>query len=303
MIVLSERKEKSGRPSPTHTPGRVAAGECHGTFGELIQGVLPNDRHFLVTLPIDVKTVVEYEATDTESVQVNVRHKSKSIAAITKYLQMHDLPAGGYLRFRSTFSAGKGLASSSADMVAALRAVARYFDLAVTPQLIETILRDIEPTDGVMYDGVVSYFHREVRLDEKIGATPRLTIVSADRGGECDTIQFNRRKPAFSVKAKGEYADMLVSIKRAIRDDDPESLGRLTTRSCELSQGFNPHPHYALMNQLCVETDALGLVATHSGTCIGLLYDQDDPQEADKTGHALIGLASRHIECNKYWSV
>jgi uncharacterized protein involved in propanediol utilization len=303
MIVLSERKEKSGSPSLAEQPGRVAAGECHGTFGELIQGVLPNDRHFLVTLPIDIKAVVEYKATDMDMVQANLRHKSKSIAAVTKYLRMHDLPAGGYLRFRSSFTAGKGLASSSADMVAALRAVARYFDLAVSPQAIETILRDIEPTDGVMYDGVVSYFHREVRLDEKIGATPRLTIVSADRGGECDTIQFNRRKPAFSAKTRSEYADMLVSVKSAIRDNDLHSLGRLTTRSCELSQGFNPHPHYALMNQLCVETDALGLVATHSGTCIGLLYDLNDPQEFDKTGHALISLASRHIECNKYWSI
>ena len=299
MIVFSEIEEK---PINSVLPNN-SVGECNGTFGELIQGVLTNDKHFLVTLPINIKSVVEYETTETGKVDSNLQYKSKSIQAVRNYLQLHGLPPGGFLRFKSTFSAGKGFASSSADMVAAIRAVSKCFNRTASPELIELILRDIEPTDGVMYGGIVSYYHREVRLEEKIAETPRLVIVSADRGGEYNTIEFNKKKHDVSLATKFEYKEMLASIKLAIRDGDLGSLGRLSSRSCELSQAFNPNPYYTLMSRLCVETDALGLVATHSGTCLGLLYNLGDSDQVNKTEHALKHLISSNVDCNKYLSI
>jgi len=278
-------------------------GECHGTFGELIQGVLPSGRHFLVTLPINVKSVVEYMATETRTVEANFHNKSKSVSAVKKYLQMHGLHPGGSLRFRLTFPAGKGLSSSSADMVASIRATANYFKLDASPEIIESILREIEPTDGVMYDGVVSYYHREARLEEKIGRAPRLVIISADRGGECNTIEFNKNKQSVSLEMKFEYEAMLAAIKHAILNNDLTLLGRLSTRSSELSQLSNPNPHFALMNQLRADTDALGIAATHSGTCLGLLYSIDDPEHLAKASLALNHLTSRDIDCNKFLSI
>lgn len=299
MLALQEIDEKSNKSSSSS----ASIGECNGTFGELMQGVLPNDRHFLVTLPINVKSIVEYRAIDSERVESNLENKNKSIRAVEKYLQLFGFPGGGMLRFTNTFSAGKGLASSSADMVAAIRATASYFRESASPELIESILRDIEPTDGVMYNGTVSYFHREVRLDENISETPRLAIVSADRGGECSTIEFNKVKKEFSTNIKFEYQEMLSDIKLAIRKNDMRDIGRITTRSCELSQLNNPHAHYSLMQRLAKETDSLGLVATHSGTCVGLLYEADDPEQYQKSGHALSALLAHNIECNKYFSV
>lgn len=280
-----------------------STGECNGTFGELIQGVLPNDRHFLVTLPIDLKSTVLFKSKESDGVTSNLSNKNKSIRAVERYLQLFGFPTGGELTFISTFSAGKGLASSSADMVAAIRAAANYFQENATPTLIESILREIEPTDGVMYDGTVSFYHREVRLDENISATPRLAIVSADRGGECSTIEFNRKKPDIPLKTKYHYQSMLSSIKQAIRQHDMVEIGRMTTQSCALSQLNNPHPHYELMQRLSADTDALGLVATHSGTCLGLLYDIDDPEQSQKSSRALKTLISRDIECHQYFSV
>ncbi len=299
MLALQETEGKSNSASSPY----VSTGECNGTFGELIQGILPNDRHFLVTLPIDLKSIVLFKSTENTNVVSNLPNKNKSIRAVERYLQLFGFPSGGELTFVSTFSAGKGLASSSADMVAAIRAAANYFHEQATPTLIESILRDIEPTDGVMYDGTVSFYHREVRLDENISATPRLAIVSADRGGECSTIEFNKRKRDVSLKTKYQYEAMLSSIKQAIRQNDMLEIGRMTTQSCEFSQLNNPHPHYDLMQRLSADTGALGLVATHSGTCLGLLYDRDDPEQSQKSSRALSTLISRDIECHHYFSV
>ncbi|KGB92166.1 MULTISPECIES: GHMP kinase [Burkholderia] len=278
-------------------------GECHGTFGELMQGVLPDNRHFLVTLPVNLKSVVEFEITGSDHVAVDVRFKTKACRAVQDYLRLHDLPPGGMLHFKSMFAVGKGLASSSADMVAAVRAAAYAYGRTPAPETIESILRFIEPTDGVMYDGIVSFFHREVKLDERLGKTPPLVIVSADRGGECDTIEFNRKRRDPSAEVCDEYSRMLARMKTAVRDLDLPQLGEIATRSCELSQSFNPHPHIGILRTLRNETNALGLVATHSGTCVGLLYDANAAETGASAAHAQARLHAHRIESIQYTTV
>ncbi|WGS51661.1 GHMP kinase [Paraburkholderia sp. D15] len=303
MVVLFEHDELDAAPRLQNTAPPASTGQCHGTFGELMQGVLPDDRHILVTLPVNLKSVIEFSAAHGERVAATVSRKTKACRAVEDYLRIADLPPGGLLNFRSTFPVGKGLASSSADMVAAIRAAARYHGHTPAPETIESVLRHIEPTDGVMYDGVVSFFHREVKLDEQLGATPALAIVSADRGGECDTVEFNRRKRDMPDAVRHEYRDMLAGMKEALRATDLRTLGAIATRSCDLSQAFNPHPHIGLMRELRAETDALGLVATHSGTCIGLLYDAADHERVAKTAHVQAALHAQRIESSQYTTV
>ncbi|WP_322047732.1 GHMP kinase [Paraburkholderia sp. J67] len=279
-------------------------GECPGTFGELLQGVLPDNRHFLVTLPIAARSVVEFEPAPTDRITASIGHKTKSCRAVQDFLRIFGMPPGGVLHFMSGLPVGKGLASSSSDMVAAIRAAAKHYRLEAAPEIIELILRFIEPTDGVMYDGIVSFFHREVMLDEKIGPAPRFTIVSADRGGECNTLQFNRIRRETPPVVQQEYAELLERLKTAVRAHDMRSIGVIATRSCELSQTANPHPHLGVMQKLCADLGALGLVATHSGTCLGLLLDANtkraEREAAQQASIALDRLAWHGIETRQF---
>src|SRR4029079_11819053 len=96
------------------------------------------------------------------------------------------------LELESNIPIGKGLASSSADLVATARAIDDCFKLGMSEEILKMFLRQIEPTDGVMYPGVVSFYHRQVQLREFLGQLPGLTIVSIDEGGEVDTVEFNK---------------------------------------------------------------------------------------------------------------
>jgi L-threonine kinase len=71
-------------------------------------------------------------------------------------LRRHGLPGGGTLILQSRLPEGKGHASSSADLVATVRATDAT---GVTPtrRQIESMLATIEPSDGVMYSGVVEH--------------------------------------------------------------------------------------------------------------------------------------------------
>src|SRR5437868_6769958 len=132
-------------------------GSCNGTFGELVQGII-GERPFLITLPIPgLRSEAIFIPDPTVSEIKVVDSMAKAMKAGRLLFQQFGLKGGGLLDIRSNIPIGKGIASSSADIVAALKAIADSFSLPLTNEMISTIAAKIEPTDGVMYDEVVAY--------------------------------------------------------------------------------------------------------------------------------------------------
>ncbi|MEK8145380.1 hypothetical protein NKH18_40240 [Streptomyces sp. M10(2022)] len=184
--MLSGRVRRPGRPSVRRTARRGTTGvsTAFGTFGELLQGVLPGpDGDFLVTLPIARWTVATFR-TEPESTTVRVvpDHKRKAARLVSMITEELPLPMGGFLTLDSALPEGKGLASSSADLVATARAAGNALGIPMPPRRIESYLSRIEPTDGVLYDSIVAYDHRRVRLRQALGSLPPMTVVGIDEG-------------------------------------------------------------------------------------------------------------------------
>ncbi|MGI5341225.1 kinase [Streptomyces sp. CA-181903] len=260
-------------------------GAANGTFGELLQGMLPDARHFLVTFPLDLWSTATFRLTDGDTVTVSPAGKSKSRLLATRMLRAHGHSGGGVLRLDGGPPEGKGLASSSADLVATARAVADALDVPLDEEATETFLRDIEPSDGVMYAGIVSYYHREVRLKERLGTLPPLTIVAHDTGGMVDTVRYNHAARAPGHRARREYATLLGTLSDAVRGGDLAAVGRVATRSAELHLGQDPDLRFTRMRAVCREVGGLGLVIAHSGTYLGILLGEhrdDDPERIER---------------------
>jgi L-threonine kinase len=257
-------------------------GVAHGTFGELLQGVLPDgDRDFLVTFPISHTSVARFQADPTRTdVVVRPPHKTKSRLLAECILRTHGRP-GGALTITSTLPEGKGLASSSADLVATARAVGEAMGVRLAERDIETFLRDIEPTDGVMYQGIVAFYHREVRLREHLGHLPPLTVVGHDCGGMVDTVTFNRSKKPRSDGDKQEYQHLLDQLAAAVRSGDLSTVGAVATRSAEMNSTLTPRRHFGDLLRICRDVEGLGLVLAHSGTNLGILLPGDVDEHTD----------------------
>lgn len=261
--------------SPRWQPG---VGIANGTFGELLQGALQNDDdHFLVTLPIQKFSTACFTP-DAAATRITVTpaHKSKSLKLVQKLLNHYGVSIGGHLTIESELPEGKGLASSSADLVATVRALEATLGHSIPTELLLTILRTIEPTDGVMYHEFVTFFHRRVELGCRLGFPSRLKVVAIDAGGQVDTIEYNKYNYQFTDEECAEYAALLESIESAIRSNDLADLGRITTRSAVLNQKRNPNRHLDRVIAISQETEALGVVVAHSGPCLGLLFP-DEP--------------------------
>src|SRR5205807_211609 len=233
MVIYRYKDDQCFLPT-----GQVGTGMAFGTFGELLQGRLWEEREdFLVTLPISRYSYAIFVADPTcQDVTVFPPEKQKSKMLACLLLERSTLPHGGRLILQSELPVGKGLASSSADLVATARAISSCFHLSIPSSLLATLMCRIEPSDGVMYPGAVSFYHRQGRLREFLGMVPPLTIVGLDAGGEVAALQFNTVPKVFTHTEELEYQDLLEVLSDAIRQQDVHLIGQVATRSAVLNQ-------------------------------------------------------------------
>lgn len=266
----------------------VAVSSAFGTFGELLQGALPDGGpDFLVTLPIArwATATFSYDSA-REGVEVFPASKTKAHRVAEAVLARHS-GGGGSLRLSGSLLEGRGLASSSADLVATARAVASALGTDMPPRRIEDLLRRIEPTDGVMYPGVVAFEHRNVALLARLGVLPPMTIVGIDEGGTVDTVAFNAIPKNFSAQERHEYARLLDEARTALRAGDAAAIGRVATRSAHLNQRLCRKRTLNAMTALSAEIGGVGVVAAHSGSAIGLLLPHDVPGFRSRLAEAI----------------
>ncbi|MGG0813253.1 kinase [Paenibacillus alvei] len=269
----------------------TGSGKACGTFGELLQGVSVDGNDFLVTMPINrfsTATFTSYDQCSDIMVYPSSKHKSKQLADLI--LSHYRLPPGGMLEIESNIPVGKGLASSSADLVATIRAVSDCFQLRLDERQTEYFLRKIEPTDGVMYSGIVSFFHRHVQLHRFLGESPLLTVLGIDEGGELDTVEFNNKPKPFSNMECREYDDMLCRMTEAIRAKDVRTIGEISTRSAIMNQKLCEKKRLDDVLAICRQVDALGVIVAHSGTFIGILFTESDKRHFQQLHAARLSL-------------
>lgn len=250
-----------------------ATARAPGTCGELVQGRLRDGTDFLVTLPIDMWSEVRLRLDPDGGVNVTPPWKVKTQKAVRLALDALGCRGiGAQVEVISELPEGKGMASSTADIVAACRAAAQAAGGALDAAAISAIARQIEPSDGVMYYGVVAYAHRRCELIAALGSLPLCDVLVIDLDGEVDTVAYNHR-------AKDYSGDELDAIERAygwVRDGlargNRAAIGRGATLSARINQRLLPKPPLEAAIRLATRHGAAGVCVAHSGTVIGLLF-------------------------------
>ncbi|MET7639990.1 kinase [Streptomyces sp. NPDC005438] len=280
----------------TTRTGLVGTGTAFGTFGELLQGTLPGgDGDFLVTLPVARWSMATFrQDPDAQGIAVRPAHKRKALRLARLIAAEEHRPVRGTLTVSSVIPEGKGLASSSADLVATARAVAKALGTPMPPRRIERLLGRIEPTDGVLYPGIVAFHHRAVRLRAVLGSLPPMTVVGIDEGGSVDTVAFNRVPRSFSTAEGHAYAHLLDRLSHAVSRHDLAEVGRVATRSALMNQSRRHKPSLEPLMEICREVGGLGVVVGHSGTMLGVLLDSRDPSCTRRATEAASACATLH---------
>lgn len=253
-----------------------------GSCGELIQGMM-GEVNFLVTCPVNCYSLVSINKNNSGDISINIPGKIKLLSAVKETIKMFNLDneSGYEIILESDLPIGKGMASSTADMTAAIIATGILNNKYLSENEIAKILLKIEPSDGIFYQGIVAFDHIHGSYYEKVGDAFPAKFLIYDYGGEVDTIKFNSdpdlKKKNIEKIPVIEKAYFM--IKESFLNNDIEKLGKAITLSSLENQKILYKENLEDIIRLALSFDAYGVNIAHSGTLIGILNDNKTQTE------------------------
>jgi len=267
-------------------PGR---GFCRGHHGELLQGVAWSPRRSevvpaLVTIPLPrhgASAVFRPHRTHRGVHADGTRGKSVRAAEIV-LRTCDDLglprPPGGTLQLRSDLPRGCGMGSSTADVVATIRAVCDCCGLPLDDLHVSAIAVQAETaSDPLAFDTTPVLFaqrHAEVlrRWDRPL---PPVRLVGCRLPGQpVDTLGVS--PPAYTSDEHAEFARLTSAMETAVRTGNTRILGGVATDSALINQRYLPKPDLPRVLEICERTGGVGVQVAHSGTVCSVMYDPAD---------------------------
>ena len=146
----------------------------------------------------------------------------------------------------------------------------------------------VEPTDGVMFPGIAMFDHRQGKIVDLLGTPPPMEVIVIDRGGQVDTLEFNRvDREEHWQSAADATTEALALVREGIRRCDPELVGRGATISAQAGRPDDAAPWVERASDLAAEIGAVGVNVAHSGTVVGILLDARKRQSKPALRRAL----------------
>jgi len=267
---------------------REGTGQCCGSFGELLQGVLPNGHKFLVNCRIRNRSTIRlrltepYYAPEKEAMIARTHERfPKTYKALRNLLADLGRRDDCLFELESDIPIGKGLSSSTADMVAGIRALTEALAVKFKGDYIGRVISEIEPNDGLHFDNTSAYLHAEGRLIANFDWVPPFRILGLDEGGTCDTVAFNLRRIALTSRQQSHYQVMLDTLSAALEARDLRTVASIATESATLWQAVYPKVDFGRVCDVAQSLGALGVLNTHSGTFLGILFPDGADLDVD----------------------
>lgn len=257
--------------------------QCPGTCGEWIQGAKEGSP-FLIDCPVNRYVELETYCTTLPGEENLERictsdplneglwqispQKTKTEHALMLLAEHVGLNFRGRVKFNSELPVGKGMASSSADLSAAMAAVLTSIGLSWKPEDLVKIALTIEPSDPVMFPGIVEFAHQDGKYIRELGSNASAHLLVLDWGGTLDTQRFNALSELKVHYRKNEpkIQKALHIFYEGIAHADLEKMAYASTISAQCNQEINPKPFTQEFIRFVQKMGGLGIVTAHSGT-------------------------------------
>lgn len=283
----------------THATHTVSSGVCHGTLGELVQGPVEHDGAMaigIVSLPVRRYSWMHFVAGDDGDHAGDLPDKDKCRRAIALYLERsgRTLPRGRWLH-DSELLLGKGMASSTADIVASIRCLDCVFGVASPPETIAGILREVERSDSVFLDCHALYLSAKQTVVRRFAHDPRYHVCYVDDGDAVSTEAVTPQLFSHYRTHRSAYQENLDRLVAAFDAGDSGEIARCASVSAALSQRVLPKRRYADIAAARAHFGAAGIVVAHTGSLIGYLFPE--PPDAVRMGELSAFFRGLGLQC------
>jgi uncharacterized protein involved in propanediol utilization len=282
--------------------GVFAQGICQAHHGEILQGqftIGDKTMHGLVTMPLPTMRSTAYIAAGKGyKLVVYPPHKTKAAQAAELALECCGAPTSGLLLINSEIEEGLGLGSSTADVIASIRAVAAYCGTTLSDSAVAKLAVRAEcASDAIMFDRAVLFAHRRGEIIEDFrAALPPMVMLGVVVSKPVNTLEL--RPAAYSEFDIRRFDALREQLRDALARRDVAGIGAVATASSRINQRHLPFALFEALEGIADWCGAVGLQVAHSGAVTGLMFDaslQNLSRRVDDARKRVLALGVPHI--------
>ena len=172
--------------------------------------------------------------------------------------------------------AGKGLGSSSVDVASALLAIKHHRNLDVSEATLFQIMCRIERSDFLFRPQQIIATNPVSGSFSIAGTAPDCVLLAWDTAPE---EHIDTEAVRYLDLARRRFSREYRELCSLMLTNDSAARFHASTRSAELNDQLLPKNGFSVASRLAAEFDALGLVAAHTGTYLGIVFPSSTDEE------------------------
>lgn len=259
-------------------------GMCPASCGEFVQGII-DDEEYLCSYAIDMYSKVYIEE---KLIDINLGRR-KSRLAIEKVFEKFNLPKKDTknisLNIDSKIPVGKGMASSTADIGATIKATLSLIDKDLSSEEICKLAAEIEPTDSIFIDKNSIFNPLSGTVIKYLGNLTNAKVIILEPNKMLDTMKIRLRKDYNTLKIENReiIKRSFTILEEGIKSDNLSLVGEACTLSSLANENIEKKEYLSEIIKISKKCGAYGVNIAHSGTVIGILIDKfmDDKKIID----------------------
>lgn len=251
-------------------------GICPASCGEFVQGILGNEE-YLSSYAIDMFSIASLEEKKED---INLGSK-KSRKAIEKVFEKFNIPIEESknisLDLKSNIPIGKGMASSTADIGATIKATLSILNKKLNDEEISLIASEIEPTDSIILykNSIFNPINGSVKKYLSSFDNGRVIILEPKEILETKIIRSNPNYLNIKLENKSIIKKSFNLLEKGLKNNDLKLIGEACTLSSLANENIHKKPYLNEIIEISQSMNAYGVNIAHSGTVIGILIDKN----------------------------
>ena len=251
-------------------------GICPASCGEFVQGILGNEE-YLSSYAIDMFSIASLEEKKED---INLGSK-KSRKAIEKVFEKFNIPIEESknisLDLKSNIPIGKGMASSTADIGATIKATLSILNKKLNDEEISLIASEIEPTDSIILykNSIFNPLNGRVKKYLSSFDNGRVIVLEPKEVLETKIIRSNPNYLNIKLENRSIIKKSFNLLEKGLKNNDLKLIGEACTLSSLANENIHKKPYLNEIIEISQSMNAYGVNIAHSGTVIGILIDKN----------------------------
>ncbi len=258
-------------------------GICPASCGEFVQGII-KDKEYLSSYAIDKYSVVTLEER-IEDVKKGPLKARKAIEEVFKYFNLPKKELKHIsIDINSEIPISKGMASSTADIGATIKATLNLIGKNLDEYEISRLATKIEPTDSIYIKENTIFNPLDANVMKKLGILDTGKVLILEPNETLSTKYIRKKENYNKLKKQNkyiiEYAFKL--LEEGIKKKDLNLIGQACNISSIANENIHKKKYLNEIMDISKEYGAYGVNIAHSGTVVGILLESDMNEEIIK---------------------